>query len=121
MAGSSDLFEHQGRRPRSNVNFVTVHDGFTLTDLVSYDKKHKRSQPRGQSRRDQRQLSWNCGVEGPADDPPIRHAARTAETESVSATLLLSLGRSADPGRRRNRADPARQHNAYCQDNKSRG
>src|SRR5712672_208377 len=71
IAGSNDLYEHGGRRPYASINFVTAHDGFTLQDLVSYDRKH--NEANGEDNRDgtDNNRSWNCGVEGPSDDPAI--------------------------------------------------
>ena len=81
MLGSADLFEHQGRKPWASVNFITAHDGFTLADLWSYNAKH--NEANGEDNRDGHDdnRSWNCGVEGPTDDPAIldlrdRHAAQ---------------------------------------------
>jgi glycogen operon protein len=116
MAGSSDLFEHQGRRPRSNVNFVTVHDGFTLTDLVSYDKKHNEANHEGNHDGTNDNYSWNCGVEGPADDPPIR-TLRERQKRNLFATLLLSLGVPLILGGDEIGRTQRGNNNAYCQDN----
>ena len=71
LSGSSDLYEQSGRRPYASINFVTAHDGFTLADLVSYNEKH--NEANGEDNRDgeNHNLSWNCGVEGPTDDPAI--------------------------------------------------
>ena len=71
FAGSSDLYEVTGRRPSASINFVTAHDGFTLGDLVSYNDKH--NEANGEDNRDgeSHNRSWNCGVEGPTDDPDI--------------------------------------------------
>jgi glycogen operon protein len=115
LAGSSDLFEHQGRRPRSNVNFVCVHDGFTLTDLVSYNGKH--NEANGENNRDgtDDNVSWNCGVEGPTDDPAIR-TLRERQKRNLFATLLLSLGVPLILGGDEMGRTQRGNNNAYCQD-----
>ncbi len=116
LAGSADLFEHQGRRPRASVNFVTVHDGFTLNDLVSYDSKHNDANHEDNRDGADDNLSWNCGVEGPADDPEIVNL-RERQKRNFIATLLLSLGvplvLAGDELGRTQRGN----NNAYCQDN----
>ncbi|MBN9325989.1 MAG: glycogen debranching protein GlgX, partial [Cellulomonas sp.] len=91
LSGSSDLYEHTGRRPLASINFVTAHDGFTLTDLVSYNEKH--NEANGEDNRDGESFnrSWNCGAEGPTDDPDIR-ALRNRQRRNFLATLLLSQG-----------------------------
>src|SRR5207247_2516065 len=91
LTGSSDLYEQDGRRPSASVNFVTAHDGFTLADLVSYNAKH--NEANGEQNRDgtDDNLSWNCGVEGPTDDPAIL-ALRERQMRNLLATLLLSQG-----------------------------
>ena len=91
LSGSSDLYEHTGRRPLASINFVTAHDGFTLTDLVSYNEKH--NEANGEENRDGESFnrSWNCGVEGPTDDPDVR-ALRNRQRRNFLATLLLSQG-----------------------------
>jgi isoamylase len=91
LTGSSDLYEGSGRRPYASINFVTAHDGFTLQDLVSYDKKH--NEANGEKNRDgsDHNLSWNHGVEGPTDDPTIV-AAREQTKRNLIATLLLTQG-----------------------------
>ncbi|HWJ85134.1 MAG TPA: glycogen debranching protein GlgX, partial [Cellulomonas sp.] len=91
LSGSSDLYEHTGRRPIASVNFFTAHDGFTLADLVSYNEKH--NEANGEDNRDGESFnrSWNCGVEGPTDDPEIRKL-RARQQRNFMATLLLSQG-----------------------------
>jgi len=91
LTGSSDLYERTGRRPYASVNFVTAHDGFTLADLVSYNEKH--NEANGESNRDgeTHNRSWNCGVEGPTDDPAIL-GLRRRQQRNFLATLLLSQG-----------------------------
>jgi glycogen operon protein len=116
LSGSSDLYETSGRRPFASINFVTCHDGFTLRDLVSYDRKH--NEANGEANRDgtDDNLSWNCGVEGPSDEPAIV-ALRERQMRNMLATLLLSQGvpmltAGDEVGR-----SQAGNNNAYCQDN----
>ena len=91
LSGSADLYEHDGRRPVASINFVTAHDGFTLRDLVSYDEKH--NEANGEDSRDgeSHNRSWNCGVEGPTDDPEINEL-RGRQQRNFLTTLLLSQG-----------------------------
>ncbi|MGZ5004631.1 MAG: glycogen debranching protein GlgX [Chthoniobacterales bacterium] len=91
LAGSSDLFADDGRRPSASVNFVTAHDGFTLRDLVSYNGKH--NEANGEENRDgtNDNESWNCGTEGPTNDAAV-NALRTQQQRNFLATLLLSQG-----------------------------
>ena len=116
FCGSSDLYEWSNRRPHASINFVTAHDGFTLNDLVSYDQKH--NEANGEENRDgeSNNISWNCGVEGPTDDPAIQ-AVREKKKRSFLMTLLLSQGvpmlRGGDEIGHTQRGN----NNAYCQDN----
>ena len=91
LAGSSDLYEDDGRKPYASINFITAHDGFTLQDLVSYDHKH--NEANGEDNRDgaDDNESWNCGAEGPTDDPNII-ALRERQKRNFIATLLFSEG-----------------------------
>ena len=91
FSGSSDLYQDDGRKPYASINFVTCHDGFTLQDLVSYNEKH--NEANGEDNRDgaDDNRSWNCGVEGPTDDPAI-NALRERQKRNLMATLLLSQG-----------------------------
>ena len=91
LTGSSDLYQQDSRRPVASVNFVTAHDGFTLANLVSYDHKH--NEANGEDNRDgsDDNRSWNCGAEGPTDDPGIL-ALRARQKRNFLATLLLSQG-----------------------------
>ena len=91
VAGSSDLYEHTGRRPVASINFVTAHDGFTLADLVSYDEKHNEANGEDGNDGESHNRSWNHGVEGPTDDPEILRA-RARSQRNFIATLLLSQG-----------------------------
>jgi isoamylase len=116
FAGSSDLYAASGRRPTASVNFITVHDGFTLADLVSYNAKH--NEANGESNRDgtDDNRSWNCGAEGPTDDPDVVDL-RARQRRAMLTTLLLSLGvpmlLGGDELGRTQRGN----NNAYCQDN----
>jgi isoamylase len=116
LTGSSDLYESGGRRPYASINFVTCHDGFSLTDLVSYNEKHNAAN--GEDNRDgeDHNLSWNCGVEGPTDDPDILQS-RARQKRNFMATLLLSQGvpmlRAGDELGHTQHGN----NNAYCQDN----
>jgi isoamylase len=116
LTGSSDLFSTSGRRPVASINFVTCHDGFTLTDLVSYDHKH--NEANGEDNRDgaEDNRSWNCGAEGFSDDPGVRDL-RARQRKNFLVTLFLSQGvpmllAGDEMGRTQ-----AGNNNAYCQDN----
>ena len=116
LAGSNDLYADSGRQPYASINFVTAHDGFTMADLVSYNEKQ--NEANGEDNRDgeRNNLSWNCGVEGPTDDPAIR-TLRDRQVRNFFATLLLSQGvpmiSHGDELGRTQRGN----NNAYCQDN----
>ena len=118
LTGSSDLYESGGRRPYASINFITAHDGFTLHDLVSYNEKH--NEANGEDNRDGHNdnLSWNCGVEGEADDPGVL-ALRERQKRNFLSTLILSQGvpmlLSGDEIGRTQRGN----NNAYCQDNET--
>ncbi|MEA2258207.1 MAG: isoamylase, partial [Acidobacteriaceae bacterium] len=110
------IFNHQGRRPWASINFVTAHDGFTLNDLFTYNEKH--NEANGEDNRDgsSDNNSWNCGVEGPTDDPEI-NGLRQRQIRNVLATLLLAQGTpmvlAGDEFARTQNGN----NNAYCQDN----
>ncbi len=91
ITGSADLYEHSARRPVASINFVTAHDGFTLRDLVSYNEKHNEANGEDNNDGESTNRSWNCGVEGPTDDPAI-NALRSQQQKNFIATLLLSQG-----------------------------
>ena len=115
LTGSSDVFAHDGRRLRASLNFVTAHDGFTLRDLVSYDGKHNEANGQENADGSDANLSWNCGVEGPTDDPAVV-ALRAKQTRNFLATLLLSQGvPMLLAGDERGRTQDGN-NNAYCQD-----
>ena len=91
FAGSADLYERDGRRPFASINFVTAHDGFTLADLVSYNDKHNEANLEENRDGTDDNRSWNCGVEGPTDDPEV-NALRARQQRNFIATLFLSQG-----------------------------
>lgn len=116
LTGSSDLYEHSGRRPYASINFVTAHDGFTLLDLVSYNQKH--NEANGEENRDgtNDNLSWNCGAEGPTDDSGIL-ALRARQQRNFLITLMVSEGipmlLAGDEIGRTQQGN----NNGFCQDN----
>jgi glycogen operon protein len=116
LSGSSDLYGDGGRDPQSGINFVTAHDGFTLHDLVSYNEKH--NEANGEENRDgaEDNLSWNCGVEGPTDDPKIL-ALREQQKRNFMAMLLFSQGVPMICGGDELGRTQGGNNNAYCQDN----
>jgi glycogen operon protein len=116
LTGSSDLYESDGRRPSASINFVTAHDGFTLQDLVSFNDKH--NEANGEESRDgtSENLSWNCGVEGPTDDPAVV-ALRERQVRNFLATLFLSQGVPMLLGGDELGRTQQGNNNAYCQDN----
>ena len=116
FSGSSDLYRDDGRKPYASINFVTCHDGFTLQDLVSYDSKH--NEANGEDNRDgaDDNRSWNCGVEGPTDDPEI-NALRERQKRNLMATLLLSQGVPMICAGDELSHTQQGSNNAYCQDN----
>ena len=91
LSGSSDYYEHSGRRPYASINFVTAHDGFTLRDLVSYNEKHNEANGEGGRDGESHNRSWNHGAEGPTDDPAVLELRGRAQRNFI-ATLLLSQG-----------------------------
>ena len=116
FCGSSDLYARARRRPTASVNLITVHDGFTLRDLVSYDDKH--NEANGESNRDgtDDNRSWNCGAEGPTDDPAVL-ALRARQSRAMLTTLLLSFGIPMLLGGDEMGRTQQGNNNAYCQDN----
>ncbi len=116
LTGSPDLYQHDGKRPYASINFVTSHDGFTLTDLVNYNEKHNEANGETNHDGDNNNLSWNHGVEGPTEDPKI-NALRERQRRNFLTTLLISQGvpmllGGDEFGRTQNG-----NNNAYCQDN----
>ena len=114
-AGSSDLFASRGRRPTASVNLITVHDGFTLTDLVSYDGKHNESNGEGNRDGTDDNRSWNCGAEGTNDAGVL--ALRSRQRRAMLTTLLLSFGVPLLLGGDEFGRTQEGNNNAYCQDN----
>jgi glycogen operon protein len=115
LTGSSDLYEHGGRRPYASINFVTAHDGFTLRDLVSYNDKHNEANGEDNQDGHNDNLSWNCGAEGATDDPAIL-TLRLRQQRNFLATLFLSQGvpmlLAGDEMGRSQQGN----NNSYCQD-----
>jgi len=116
LAGSADLYQTTGHLPINSVNFVTCHDGFTLNDLVSYNEKHNEANGEGGRDGIKENLSWNCGVEGPSEEPAIE-ALRERQVKNFATILMLARGVpmfvAGDEVRRTQKGD----NNAYCQDN----
>jgi isoamylase len=115
LSGSSDLYETSGRRPVASINFATCHDGFTLTDLVSFNAKHNEANGAGNTDGSDDNRSWNCGAEGPTGDPAV-NALRARQRRNFLATLLCSQGvpmllAGDELGRTQ-----GGNNNAYCQD-----
>jgi isoamylase len=116
LTGSSDLFKLSGRRPMASINYITCHDGFTLHDLVTYQRKH--NELNGEDNRDgaAENHAWNCGHEGETDDPVV-NAVRDRQKRNLLATLLLSVGTPMlNMGDELGRSQWGN-NNAYCQDN----
>ena len=116
LAGSSEIFRHGGRAPQAGVNFITAHDGFTLSDLVSYQYKHNERNGEGNRDGHGHNLSWNCGEEGESSDPVVlqrRHQLRRA----LLATLFVAQGVPMLQGGDELGRTQAGNNNAYCQDN----
>jgi len=116
LTGSSDLYQRDGRAPYASINFVTAHDGFTLHDLVSYNHKHNEANREDNRDGTDHNTSWNCGVEGPTDDPEVR-SLRARQKRNFIATLLFSQGvpmllAGDEMGNTQNG-----NNNTYCQDN----
>jgi isoamylase len=116
LSGSSDLYAQSGRRPHASINFITAHDGFTLHDLVSYERKHNEANGEGNRDGEDNNDSINFGVEGPTDDPAITEA-RERQKRNLLATLLLSQGVPMLLGGDEMGRTQQGNNNAYCQDN----
>jgi glycogen operon protein len=116
LLGSPDIYGHQEREPEKSINFVTCHDGLTLNDLVSYNHKHNEANGEGNCDGSENNLSWNCGVEGPTDDPDVERL-RTRQVKNFLALTMLAVGAAmllmGDEVRRTQRGN----NNAYSQDN----
>jgi isoamylase len=116
LTGSSDLYGDDGRHPYASINFVTCHDGFTLHDLVAYDRKHNEANGEGNRDGESHNRSWNCGVEGETSSPEV-NALRERQKRNLLASLILSAGvpmlLAGDELGRTQQGN----NNAYCQDN----
>ncbi|CAM3923744.1 glycogen debranching protein GlgX [Corynebacterium belfantii] len=118
LTGSSDLYANNGRRPTASINFITAHDGFTLNDLVSYNHKH--NDANGEDGRDgeSHNRSWNCGEEGPTEDPEI-NKLRARQRRNFLTTLLLSQGTPMIAHGDEMARTQDGNNNVYCQDNET--
>ncbi|MGO9899544.1 MAG: glycogen debranching protein GlgX [Solirubrobacteraceae bacterium] len=116
LTGSADLYGSDGRRPFASINFITAHDGFTLADLVSYNDKHNEANLEDNRDGTDDNRSWNCGVEGPTDDPEVI-ALRARQQRNLLTTLLLSHGVPMLLGGDELGRSQAGNNNAWCQDN----
>lgn len=116
ISGSADLYQHSGRAPMASINFITAHDGFTLNDLVSYNNKHNDANGEGNADGESNNRSWNCGEEGPSEDPEVL-SLRSRQIKNFLTTMLFSQGvpmicHGDEMGRTQ-----AGNNNVYCQDN----
>ncbi len=116
ISGSADLYQHSGRAPMASINFITVHDGFTLNDLVSYNNKHNEANGEGNADGESNNRSWNCGEEGPTEDPEVL-SLRSRQIKNFLTTMFFSQGvpmicHGDEMGRTQ-----AGNNNVYCQDN----
>jgi len=116
FTGSSDLYESTGRRPNASINFVTAHDGFTLHDLVSYNEKHNEANGEDNNDGESHNRSWNCGEEGPTDEPEVLEL-RARQRRNFLATLFLSQGVPMLLGGDEIGRTQQGNNNGYCQDN----
>jgi glycogen operon protein len=116
LSGSSDLYEQSGRRPYASINFITSHDGFTLRDLVSYNEKHNEANLEGGKDGEDHNASWNCGVEGPSQDPQVL-SLRQRQMRNFLGTLMVSQGVPMIRGGDEIGQTQDGNNNAYCQDN----
>ena len=116
LTGSADLYQSDGRHPFASVNFVTAHDGFTLLDLVSYNEKHNEANLEDGRDGTDDNRSWNCGAEGPTDDPEINEL-RARQQRNFLTTLLLSQGTPMLLGGDERARSQGGNNNAWCQDN----
>jgi glycogen operon protein len=118
LLGSPDLYGHEEREPEQSINFITCHDGFTLNDLVSYERKHNEANGEGNRDGSDHNLSWNCGVEGPTGDPAIE-TLRNRQVKNFLALNLLALGAPMLLMGDEVRRSQGGNNNAYCQDNET--
>ena len=114
--GSPDIFGHREREPEQTINFVTCHDGFTLNDLVSYNNKHNEANSEGNRDGSDKNLSWNCGVEGPSDDAAVEKLRRR-QVKNFIVILMNSVGTPMLQMGDEMRCTQRGNNNAYCQDN----
>src|SRR5690349_21092325 len=116
LTGSSDLYESDGRHPFASINFITAHDGFTLRDLVSYNDKHNEANLEDNRDGTDDNRSWNCGAEGPTDEPDVL-ALRARQQRNFLVTLLISQGAPMLLGGDERGRTQHGNNNAWCQDN----
>jgi isoamylase len=116
LCASGETFNKHGRRPWASVNFITAHDGFTLNDVVSYNEKHNEANGEGGNDGSSDNRSWNCGAEGPTDDPEINRL-RDRQVKNMLATLLLAQGTPMLLAGDEFRRTQSGNNNTYCQDN----
>ncbi|MDX5483178.1 MAG: glycogen debranching protein GlgX [Hymenobacteraceae bacterium] len=116
FTGSSDLYQDDYRRPTASINFITAHDGFTLNDLVSYNDKHNEANGENNKDGESHNRSWNCGVEGPTDDPDVI-VLRDKQKRNFLTTLFLSQGVPMLVAGDEFSRTQSGNNNAYCQDN----
>jgi len=116
FGGSASVYQGRGHQPTNSINFITCHDGFTLADLVSYDHKHNEANSEGNRDGNDDNLSWNCGAEGPTEDPDIRRT-RVRQSKNLATLLMLSRGVPMMLGGDEFGRTQGGNNNAYCQDN----
>ncbi|MFG3281861.1 glycogen debranching protein GlgX [Streptomyces sp. NPDC048111] len=116
LSGSEDLFGPQHELPTNSINFITCHDGFTLNDLVSYDEKHNYANGEADADGAGENFSWNCGIEGPTDDPEVERL-RVRQMKNLLSVLMLSRGVPMLLAGDEFRNSQGGNNNAYCQDN----
>ena len=116
VTGSGDIYSSDRRAPTASVNFVTAHDGFTLADLTAYNEKHNDANGEDDNDGESENRSWNCGAEGPTDDPAI-NKLRARQRRNLMGTLLLSAGIPMLLGGDEMGRTQGGNNNAYCQDN----
>ena len=116
LSGSSDLYEQSGRRPYASINFITAHDGFTLADMVSYNEKHNEANGENNQDGENNNISWNCGVEGPTDDPGVLEL-RERQRRNLFTTLFMSVGVPMISGGDELGRTQHGNNNGYAQDN----
>ncbi|MDO4664798.1 MAG: glycogen debranching protein GlgX [Actinomycetaceae bacterium] len=118
LSGSSDLYQDDGRNPTASINFVTAHDGFTLNDLVSYNEKHNEANGEGNADGESNNRSWNCGAEGPSDNPQVRQL-RARQRKNFIATMMISQGVPMLSHGDEVARTQGGNNNVYCQDNET--